>query len=94
MAGSRVRLLRGGILAAPLTEALGSVPGRFPLGLRRSVNVKKRGYYPESYSLRLPEGSLEKIAEAAREAGMSPAEWLRRAIRRDLDASKKSSRRR
>ena len=56
--------------------------------------MKKRGYYPESYSLRLPEGSLEKIAEAAREAGMSPAEWLRRAIRRGLDASKKSSRRR
>jgi len=82
----------GVLVAASLAGALGSLPGRFPPSSRRSVNVK-RGYYPESYSLRLPEGSLEKIAEAAREAGMSPAEWLRRAIRRDLDAAKKSSRR-
>lgn len=93
-AGSRVQLLHGGILAARLAGALGSVAGRFPRGLRRSVNLKKQAYYPESYSIRLPEGFLEKIAEAAREAGMSPAEWLRWAIRRGLDASRKSSRRR
>ncbi|MDE2975139.1 MAG: ribbon-helix-helix domain-containing protein [Gemmatimonadota bacterium] len=53
-----------------------------------------RGYYPESYTIRLPEGYLERISEAAREEGMSPAEWLRRAIRRELDAVKKKSRRR
>ena len=49
----------------------------------------KRGHYPEQYSFRLTEGSIEKIVEAAREAGMSPAEWIRWAIRRALAAQKR-----
>jgi len=54
----------------------------------------KRGYYPQSYTLRMPDGYLEKISEAAREEGMSPAEWMRRAIRRELEAARESGRRR
>lgn len=53
----------------------------------------KKGYFPESYSLRLPAGYLAKIDRAAEEAGMSRPEWLRHLLRRALGAAQRKRQR-
>ena len=52
----------------------------------------KKTYFPEAYTLRLPEGYRSRIDDAARDRGMTPAEWLRRAVTRALEAHRKKSR--
>ncbi len=50
----------------------------------------KKTYFPEAYSLRLPDGYRHRIDDAARESGMTPAEWIRNAVTRALNDYEKS----
>lgn len=49
---------------------------------------------PEKVAVALPAGTRERIERAATEAGMPPADWHRRLIRRALDAARKARARR
>ena len=44
---------------------------------------------PETVGLGLPDGALARIDRAARESGMTRAEWIRACIRRGLDLARK-----
>lgn len=46
----------------------------------------KRARFTERIELRVREGTRDQIAEAAEEAGVTPTDWIRRAIRRALEA--------
>lgn len=55
-----------------------------------SIFAMKKTYFPEAYSLRLPDGYRHRIDDAARESGMTPAEWIRNAVTRALNDHEKS----
>ena len=65
---------------------------RVPNPRRRFYTKMKKTYFPEAYTLRMPEGYRSQIEAAARDSGMTPAEWIRRAVTRALDAHRKSRR--
>jgi len=51
-------------------------------------------YYPDTVSLRLPPGTKDRIGRLARNAGRSPADWLREAVRRAVENAERTERRR
>ena len=57
----------------------------------RSVSTGRRVAYPETLSVALSTGWLDRIDTAADALGMSRADYVRRALRRALDASRKAA---
>ena len=51
--------------------------------------MPRKGYFPDTYSIRLPEGLRDKIERAAEENSQSPSEWVRDAIRTALEAQRR-----
>lgn len=51
-------------------------------------------YYPESVSVRTPEGWPARVRAAAEAAEIDPGQFLREAIRRALETAERAERRR